>query len=201
MGWSYGLGGAISYGVGKLVLGNLADRFKNEFVIFFSMISIAVLLFIMPFSHNFAVFGILLIAMLFVQGGGLTPSVGLLCKWFSAKDRTIAYTIWSSSHRLGMAAIGFLAIYFINKGTPSATFYFPAVLSIISAVLLILAFPKYIEKPVDVIANEKLEKKKLDFNSAIFKNPKMLICSLIGFFCVFSLYDYNGFWCYSSNRK
>ncbi len=124
---------AAAYGIGKLVLGQFADRANAKRFLLLGLILTAGVNFAFGLSRTFSVHLALWTLNGFVQGMGSGPCLRSLAHWYSARERGTVFGFWNISHNIGGAAAGILAAkcteYF---GWPSA-FYVPGALALLCA--------------------------------------------------------------------
>ena len=144
----------LTYGVGKFVNGMLADRANvRKFIptaLFCSAIAnlcfVVSTLFITPGHVSF--FGlpsgtILLWCMAFFwgangwfQSGGFPPIAKSLSYWFSNSERGTVWSLWSTSHQIGVCAAAFASGYLVQFLGWRAAFYVPAVFCLLISLWL-----------------------------------------------------------------
>lgn len=129
-------GTAFAYGLGKFVMGYLADRCDARKYLACGMLLTAMINFVFGATANY--WGHLLLWTLngFVQGMGYGPCARGLSHWFSPSERGTFFGIWNISHNLGGGIAGFLAAWCASHwGWPSA-FFVPGVIAVFGAVYL-----------------------------------------------------------------
>lgn len=126
-----------AYGIGKLVLGQFADRSNAKRFLLLGLVLTAAVNFAFGLSRNFSVHLTLWTLNGFVQGMGSGPCLRSLAHWYSVRERGTVFGFWNISHNVGGAAAGILAAkcteYF---GWPSA-FYVPGALALICAIYVL----------------------------------------------------------------
>lgn len=103
-----GSGLFITYAVGKLTNGFLADRSNVRRFLAAGLLVTAFINLILGFTTSFSLFLILWAINGWAQSMGAAPCVVALSRWFSDKERGTFYGLWSSSHNIG-EAITFIA--------------------------------------------------------------------------------------------
>ena len=98
-----GSGLFITYAVGKLTNGFLADRSNIRRFMSAGLLITALINLILGFSTSFAVFMVLWAINGWSQSMGAAPCVVGLSRWFGNKERGTFYGLWSSSHNIGEA--------------------------------------------------------------------------------------------------
>lgn len=144
----------LTYGIGKFVNGMLADRANvRAFIptaLFVSAIANLCFVisswFITPGEVTF--FGlpsatILLWCLAFFwgangwfQSGGFPPIAKSLSYWYSNSERGTVWSLWSTSHQIGVCAAAVLSGYVVQYMGWRAAFYVPAILSIVVSLWL-----------------------------------------------------------------
>lgn len=152
----------VTYGIGKFINGVLADKANVRtflptalilsaicnicFVIsssiitpghvtFFGLPSAAVLLWIMAFFWG---------ANGWFQSCGFPPVAKSLSYWFSNSERGTKWSLWSTSHQIGVFSAFMISGIVIDKFGWRAAFYVPAVICIITGIWL---FDRLRDKP------------------------------------------------------
>ena len=129
---------AISYGVGKFVMGSISDRSDPRKFMALGLLLTALC--------NFAFSGIgnahLHMALWglngFFQGMGWPPCGRSMGHWFSVRERGVFFSIWNTSHNLGGGIAGLLAAYVAGLYGWQAAFYFPGAMAVIGSAYLFL---------------------------------------------------------------
>ena len=178
----------VTYGIGKFVNGVIADKanvrtFLPTALILSAICNLCFVLsavFITPGHVSF--FGlpsatVLLWVMAFFWGAngwfqscGFPPVAKSLSYWFSNSERGTKWSLWSTSHQIGVFAAVMVSGFAIDKFGWKAAFYIPAVICIITGLWLYdrlrdkpqsLGLPdveKYREEPV--ACNSETEEEK-----------------------------------------
>lgn len=155
----------LTYGVGKFVNGMLADRANvRKFIpttLFCSAIAnlcfVISTMFITPGEVTF--FGlpsgaILLWVMAFFwgangwfQAGGFPPIAKSLSFWYSNSERGTVWSLWSTSHQIGVCAAAVVSGYVVQYLGWRAAFYVPAIFCILVSIWL---YDRLRDRPVSV---------------------------------------------------
>lgn len=178
----------VTYGIGKFVNGVIADKanvrtFLPTALILSAICNLCFVLsavFITPGHVSF--FGlpsatVLLWVMAFFWGAngwfqscGFPPVAKSLSYWFSNSERGTKWSLWSTSHQIGVLAAVMVSGFAIDKFGWKAAFYIPAVICIITGLWLYdrlrdkpqsLGLPdveKYREEPVACNSDTEEEK-------------------------------------------
>ncbi len=155
----------VTYGIGKFINGVLADKSNVRTFLPTALILSAICnicfatsaIFITPGHVSF--FGlpsatILLWVMAFFWGAngwfqscGFPPVAKSLSYWFSKSERGTKWSIWSTSHQIGVFAAVALSGLVIDKFGWQAAFYIPAVICVITGLWL---FDRLRDKPQSI---------------------------------------------------
>ena len=103
-----GSGLFVTYAVGKLTNGFLADRSNIRRFLAAGLLLTAFINLVLGFTTSFAVFLVLWAVNGWAQSMGAAPCVVALSRWFGDRERGTFYGLWSSSHNIG-EAITFIA--------------------------------------------------------------------------------------------
>lgn len=132
---------AISYGLSKLLMGNVSDRSNARVFMPLGLILSAIVMFIFGWfsfaTSSVMVMGVLLFLNGWFQGMGWPPSGRTMVHWFSIKERGTKMSIWNVAHNLGgglMAPLAILGFELFNDW--HAKFYFPGMVAMGVAVLM-----------------------------------------------------------------
>ncbi len=152
----------VTYGIGKFVNGVLADKSNVRTFLPTALILSAVCNLLFVFSSlvitpgHASFFGlpsatILLWVMAFFWGAngwfqscGFPPVAKSLSYWFSNSERGTKWSLWSTSHQIGVFAAVMISGFVIDKLGWQAAFYVPAIICIITGIWL---FERLRDKP------------------------------------------------------
>lgn len=129
-------GTAIAYGVGKFVMGYLADRSDARKYVAVGMLLTALLNFAFGATSNYWGHVLLWTINGFVQGMGYGPCTRGLSHWFSAKERGTIFGVWNISHNVGGGIAGVLAAECAARWGWRSAFYVPGLISALCALYL-----------------------------------------------------------------
>jgi len=127
---------AITYGVGKFIMGAVSDRSDSRKFMAFGLLLTAICNILFGGISNYTMHMILWGLNGFVQGMGWPPCGRSIGHWFSVRERGTVFSIWNTSHNVGGGIAGILAAHAANVFGWQNAFYFPAVISIFGAVYL-----------------------------------------------------------------
>jgi sugar phosphate permease len=171
-----------AYGVGKFVMPNIADRFKKNAVMLggFSVVC-GIFTAAVGVSWTWTLFLLSFTAMCFFQGQAMPNSISIICKTFSLENRSIAYTSWSASHKIGTLLSGAMASFFLAKNFIGGIFFLPAVLSVVvGAAVLLWVKDSPASKFKDVSA--PAGRLDLNFKKNVYLNYEVIKISAAAFF-------------------
>ncbi|TGK02612.1 MFS transporter [Leptospira langatensis] len=129
---------AISYGIGKFLMGALSDRsnprvFMSVGLVFTALCNIA-----FGASSNYETHLLLWAINGLFQGMGWPPCGRSLGHWFSAEERGQKFAIWNIAHNVGGGLVGLIAAASASHFGWRNAFYIPAGISIVTAIYLYL---------------------------------------------------------------
>lgn len=133
---------AISYGISKFIMGSLADKCNPKYYIATGLICSAILNFFFGTTGNEYVMMILIIFMGIFQGMGAPAAHKTLAVWFSNKERGLYVSAWNTSHNVGGGLIPLLvtlALAIFGLHHWKSIFFFPSIISIILAIIVIIS--------------------------------------------------------------
>lgn len=135
-------GMAITYGLSKFILGNLADRSNVKYFIGMGLLASAILSIFMGFAKTVPVFLVLMILNGFVQAMGAPPCSIVIGKWFSQNERGLKMGVWNTSHNIGgglIAPLGVFAVSFalFGQANSSSIFFIPAFICILVTIFVL----------------------------------------------------------------
>jgi OPA family glycerol-3-phosphate transporter-like MFS transporter len=129
-------GTAIAYGIGKFIMGYLADRSDARKYVALGMLLTAAINFLFGSTRNYSAHLFLWTLNGFVQGMGYGPCTRGLSHWYSVKERGTIFGVWNISHNVGGGIAGTVAAgCAAHWGWPSA-FYVPGAIAAAFAVYL-----------------------------------------------------------------
>ena len=170
--------GAIVYGVSKGLSGALADKFDLKKILLFGLGTTSIINFIVPsLKSSAAIMGIWIINQ-FVQGMAYTSCVKTLLNWFGADKKNKAYTYWSSSHRLGTSAAGFIATWCLAHAYWQGAFIVPAT---ITGLMFVFIGLFYKQRPDNFVQERKegtVDPTFKEIGKYIFTNRNLLILAI-----------------------
>jgi OPA family glycerol-3-phosphate transporter-like MFS transporter len=130
---------AISYGVGKFLMGALSDKSNPRVFMSVGLMLTAICNFAFGSSANYSAHFYLWMLNGLFQGMGWSPCGRSMGHWFSEKERGLAFSTWNTSHNVGGGFAGVIAAEAATRlGGWQYAFYVPGVLAMIGSVYLLL---------------------------------------------------------------
>ena len=127
---------AISYGLGKFLMGSLSDRADSRKFMATGLLLTGLV------NFAFGGMGVYWIHLLlwslngFIQGMGWPPCGRSLGHWFSLKERGSVFAIWNVAHNIGGGLAGIMAAYAASHFGWQAAFYFPGAIAVLGSAYL-----------------------------------------------------------------
>jgi OPA family sugar phosphate sensor protein UhpC-like MFS transporter len=198
-----GSGLFITYAVGKLTNGFLADKSNVRRFLSFGLLISALINLILGFTTSFGVFMALWAINGWMQSMGAAPCVVSLSRWYSNKDRGTFYGLWSSSHNIG-EAITFIVTAVIVASLGWQWGFRGAGLLGLLGFLIVAIFMRDTPAscglpPIDVYSGDAAEKKADNgeaksvgyYQRQVIKNPAIWMLALSSAFMYISRYAVN----------
>ncbi|TGN17367.1 MFS transporter [Leptospira idonii] len=129
---------AISYGIGKFLMGALSDRSNPKKFMAVGLALTAILNFAFGFANHYWVHLILWGLNGLVQGMGWPPCGRSLGHWYSVSERGRTFAFWNIAHNIGGGIVGVLAARSAYYFGWQYAFFIPGVIALIGAVYLYL---------------------------------------------------------------
>ncbi len=130
---------ALSYGLGKFLMGAVSDRCDPRKFMAFGLLLTACINFAFGSVHDYHMHLLLWTLNGFVQGMGWAPCGRSMGHWFSEKERGLTFSFWNTSHNLGGGVAGFIAGWATHAfGGWQYAFFVPGVLALAGSVYLYL---------------------------------------------------------------
>lgn len=143
---------AIAYGLSKFLMGGVSDRSNARVFLPLGLVLSALVTMFLGTSA-----GISSIIMMFItqfligwfQGMGWPPCGRVMTHWFSQNERGTKMSIWNVAHNVGGGMIGPMAAYGLLwfGSWQIGTFWFPAVVAIVVAMLAFLLIRDTPQRP------------------------------------------------------
>jgi len=156
---------AITYGVGKFLMGSVSDRSNPRKFMALGLLLTAGCNLVFGGTADYQMHLFLWALNGFFQGMGWPPCGRSMGHWFSVRERGTIFSIWNTSHNVGGGIAGVIVAWAAGRyGWPYA-FYFPALIAIIGAVYLFLRLrdtPQSVGLcPIEEYKNDFTEDEKL----------------------------------------
>ena len=128
---------AISYGLGKFLMGAMSDRSDARKFMAFGLLMTAGCNFLFGNAGHFQLHLCLWSLNGFFQGMGWPPCGRSMGHWFSERERGLMFSIWNTSHNVGGGIAGMLAAWaVIHFGGWQYAFFVPGVVALIGSAYL-----------------------------------------------------------------
>ncbi|MBI3119808.1 MAG: MFS transporter [Candidatus Hydrogenedentes bacterium] len=129
---------AISYGLGKFIMGAMSDRSDSRFFMASGLLLTALCNFAFGSASNYTTHMFLWAINGFFQGMGWPPCGRAMGHWFSERERGLTFSIWNTSHNVGGGIAGVIAAESAARlGGWEYAFYVPGVLALVGAAYLL----------------------------------------------------------------
>lgn len=129
---------AISYGLGKFLMGAVSDRSNPRVFMAFGLLLTAACNFAFGAVANYPLHLVLWGLNGFFQGMGWPPCGRAMGHWFRQDERGLTFSIWNTSHNVGGGIAGYVAgSAAASLGHWQHAFYIPGVLAALGSVYLL----------------------------------------------------------------
>jgi OPA family glycerol-3-phosphate transporter-like MFS transporter len=129
---------ALSYGVGKFVMGALSDRSNPRVFMATGLLLTALCNFAFGASTDYRLHLLLWSINGFFQGMGWPPCGRSMGHWFGEKERGLTFSIWNTSHNIGGGIAGAVAGWAAaHLGGWQQAFFVPGVIALLGAAYLL----------------------------------------------------------------
>lgn len=129
---------AITYGLGKFVMGALSDRCNPRVFMATGLLLTAACNLAFGASADYHAHLALWALNGFIQGMGWPPCGRTLGHWFSARERGTVFAFWNIAHNVGGGAAGVVAAWAAGQWDWRYAFYVPAGIALLGAAYLLL---------------------------------------------------------------
>ena len=196
---------AITYGIGKFLMGSLSDRSNVRRFMPFGLLLTAACNFAFGGIVSYPVHLALWALNGFIQGMGWPPCGRSIGHWYSVRERGTIFAIWNIAHNIGGGLAGVIAANAAAKWGWQSAFYVPGILAVICAVYLFwrlrdtpqsVGLPPIEEYKDDYTEYERehgLKEKELStkelFIDNIFKNRLLWLAAMANFFVYIARYS------------
>ncbi|HOW69153.1 MAG TPA: MFS transporter [Phycisphaerae bacterium] len=128
---------AISYGLGKFLMGAVSDRSNPRVFMAFGLLLTALCNFAFGGVKGFGIHLTLWGLNGFFQGMGWPPCGRSMGHWFSQKERGLTFSIWNTAHNVGGGVAGYLAGWAaLRLGGWQYAFFVPGLLALVGSLYL-----------------------------------------------------------------
>ena len=128
---------AISYGLGKFIMGTLSDRSNPRVFMAFGLLLTALCNFAFGSVANYSLHLMLWSMNGFIQGMGWPPCGRTMGHWYTKKERGLMFSVWNTSHNVGGGIAGMLAAWGVaTYGGWQYAFIVPGVIAAIGSAYL-----------------------------------------------------------------
>ncbi|MDR3741582.1 MAG: MFS transporter [Terracidiphilus sp.] len=129
---------AISYGIGKFVMGSWSDRSNPRYFMPLGLLLTALCNFAFGAVSNYPMHLALWTLNGLVQGMGWAPCGRSLGHWYSIRERGTVFAFWNIAHNVGGGLTGIIVAYSTQLLGWRSGFYVPGILSLICAIYLLV---------------------------------------------------------------
>ncbi|MDB6124218.1 MAG: glpT [Pedosphaera sp.] len=127
---------AISYGIGKFLMGYLSDRSDARKFVAVGLLATAAVNFAFGAVANYWLHLILWTINGLIQGMGYGPCARSLGHWYSYKERGSIFGIWNTSHNVGGGLVGIIAAFCASHWGWRSAFFVPGIIATVGAIYL-----------------------------------------------------------------
>ena len=128
---------AITYGLGKFVLGAVSDRSNPRKFMALGLLLTGLCNFAFGGLHNLKMHLLLWGLNGFFQGMGWPPCGRSMGHWFSERERGLTFSIWNTAHNIGGGIAGVIAAWAVTQFAGwQYAFYVPGAIALVGAVYL-----------------------------------------------------------------
>lgn len=124
---------AITYGVGKLLMGSVSDQSDARKFLTFGMLLTAACNFAFGATESYRTHLWLWGLNGFVQGMGWGPCGRSLGHWYSVRERGTVFAVWNISHNVGGGIAGMLAAWSASRWGWEGAFFVPGLIALAGA--------------------------------------------------------------------
>lgn len=183
---------AITYGIGKLLMGTLSDRSDSRKFLSLGLILTALCNFAFGASRSYLMHLALWAVNGLIQGMGWGPCGRSIGHWFSRSERGTVFALWNISHNIGGGVAGMLAAWSAQHFSWPSAFYVPGIIAFVGAFLLFFSMVDTPESvglpPIELYKNdghatthENLTVKAILFDH-VFPNRMLWVVAFANFF-------------------
>ena len=189
---------AITYGLGKFLMGSVSDRSNVKRFMPLGLLLTAFCNFAFGSVESYSIHLLLWAMNGFIQGMGWPPCGRSIGHWFSISERGTIFAIWNIAHNIGGGLAGVIAAGAVIKyGGWQYAFYVPGAIALIGAIYLFIRLKDtpqseglppieefrndYVEGEAQATHETELSAKEL-FVTYILKNKFIWLFAIANFF-------------------
>ena len=193
---------AITYGIGKFLMGSVSDRSNPRYFMPLGLFLTAICNFAFGSMENYTVHLMLWALNGFIQGMGWPPCGRSIGHWFGLKERGTVFAIWNVSHNIGGGLAGIIAAKAAIAWGWESAFYVPGAMALLCSVYLLWRLrdtPQSVGlPPIGEYKNEKQstdgsQEEELDtrtlFVDHILRNRALWLIAAANFFVYITRYS------------
>lgn len=128
---------AITYGLGKFLMGAASDRSNPRVFMAAGLVLTAACNVVFGGSSSYGVHLALWGLNGFIQGMGWPPCGRSLGHWFSVRERGTMFAFWNIAHNVGGGTAGVVAAYAAGHWGWRSAFYVPAAIAVLGAIYVL----------------------------------------------------------------
>lgn len=129
----------VAYGLSKFLMGNVSDRSNPRYFLATGLICSGLVNLVFGFLPGLMFMVIFWALNGWFQGMGWPPCGRTMVHWFSDRERGTKMAIWNLAHNVGGMLAPLIASYsLLYGGTWKSAFYVPAVLAIITGIVVLV---------------------------------------------------------------
>ncbi len=196
---------AVTYGLGKLLMGSLSDRSDPRKFMACGLLMTACCNFLFGAATSESMHLFLWALNGFIQGMGWGPCGRSIGHWYSVRERGRTFAIWNVAHNIGGGLAGVIAAWAAGEWGWQAAFYVPGIIACVGAVYLFFTLvdtPQSVGlPPIEEYKNDytELEKEQGTFEQElttyqlfvenVAKNPYLWMFAFANFFVYIARYS------------
>lgn len=180
----------VVYGISKFVNGFLGDRCNARYFMAVGLLLSALANFLFGMNSAFLVLLFAWVINGWFQGMGSPPCSRVICHWFTSKERGTYWSIWNTSHQIGLSIVLVMGGYLGEHFGWRWVFYVPAAIAGLTALFLLerlrdtpqslgLPDPEYYtgEKEFANLATDKAEGSEKEYHTKFSKETELTLPS------------------------
>lgn len=125
---------ALTYGLGKLLMGILVDRTSMQKMLVLSLTASGIICLLLPSAEKVWILQTLMGLLGIAQGASSPAALAMIGSWYPNRERGMYVTIWNTSQNVGAALLAFGAsAIFAHTDAWPLIFWIPAIISFLCA--------------------------------------------------------------------